>query len=61
MSGPASQDEVRSTRHEVDLPLSNHGAFVAAMCWLLFYALAVVSALVTNFGQVIRGTMTAMH
>jgi hypothetical protein len=61
MSGPASQDKVRATRHEVDPPLSNHGAFGAAMCWLVFYALAVVSALATNFDQVIRTTMTAMH
>jgi hypothetical protein len=60
MSGPVSQDKVRAC-HEVDLPPLNHGAFGAAMCWLVFYALAVVRALITNFDQVIRTTMTAMH
>ena len=61
MSGPASQDKVRATRQEVDLPLSSYGAFGAAMCWLVFYALALVNALVANFDQVIRTTVTAMR
>ena len=46
---------------EVDPPLSKHGAFGAAVCWLAFYALAVVSAVVANFNEVIKIAMIAAH
>jgi hypothetical protein len=61
MSDPVSEDRVRATHHEIDLALSKHGAFGAAMCWLAFYALTVVSALIANFNQVIETAMTALH
>jgi len=60
MSDPVSPERVRAPRHE-DLALSNHGAFGAAMCWLAFYVLAVVSALIANFNQTIETAMIALH
>jgi hypothetical protein len=63
MSDPVSEHRVRAARHEVDvdLVLSKHGGFGPAICWLAFYALAVVSALIANFNQVIKTAMTAQY
>jgi hypothetical protein len=61
MSDLVSQDQVRAARHEVDLSLSKQGAYGAAVCWLAFYALAVVSVVVANFHQAIKTTLIALH
>jgi hypothetical protein len=61
MSDPDSQDRVRATRNEIDLSLSKHGTFGVAICWLAFYALAVVSAVWANFNQTLETTMAALQ
>jgi hypothetical protein len=61
MSDPVSQDRVRAARHEIDLSVSKHGTFGAAICWLAFYAFAVADAVWTNFNQTLETAMTALH
>jgi hypothetical protein len=49
MSALAPRDHAGVPHDEIDLPISAHGAFGVAMVWLAFYALAVVSAIVSYF------------
>ena len=52
---------MRTPHHEIDFLISKHRAFGPALCWLGFYALAVVSTLVANFNQVVKIVLTTLR
>jgi hypothetical protein len=52
---------MRTPPREIHLLISKHRAFGPAICWLGFYALAVVSAAVANFNQVIKVVLATLR
>jgi hypothetical protein len=50
---------MRIPHHEIDILLSKSRATGPALCWLAFYVLAVVTAVVANFDQVIKVALAA--
>jgi hypothetical protein len=52
---------MRTPRHEIDFLILEHRAFGPALCWVGFYALAVVSTVVANFHQLITVALTTLR